>query len=87
MAQPTGKVCLSCRGTAGDRSKPGLRTTDQAVRAPEKALRSSSEPVSCAILSQKVGGSAAHLGNIGFRCAQPSSSRHRRLPPSPEHER
>ncbi len=65
MAHATGKVCPACRCMAGDRGKLSLRTTDQAVRAPEKALRSFSEPVSCAILSQKVGGSTAHLGDTG----------------------
>jgi hypothetical protein len=50
---------------AGDRAKLSLRTTDQAVRAPQKAPRSYSQPVGCAILSQKGSGSTAHLGNVG----------------------
>ena len=67
MAQATGKVCLSCLRMAGDRGKLSLRTTDQAVRAPEKALRSFSEPVSCAIWPPTGRGSTVHLGNVGWR--------------------
>jgi hypothetical protein len=49
-----------------DRGETGLRTTYQAVRAPKVALRPFSALVSCAILSQKGGGSAANLGNTGL---------------------
>ena len=66
MAQATGDVCRTHRRVDRDRGKLSLRTTDQAVWAPVEALRSSSEPVSCAILPQKVGGSTAHLGNAGI---------------------
>ena len=51
---------------AGDRGKLSLRTTDQAVRAPQRALRSFSEPVGWAILLQTVGGSTTHPGNAGL---------------------
>ena len=40
MAQLAGDVCRPCRRMDRDRGKLSVRTTDQAVWAPENALRS-----------------------------------------------
>jgi hypothetical protein len=54
---------------ARDGGKLSVRSTDQAVCAPEDAERRFSELVCWAILPRVVGGSAAHLGNVGsFVC-------------------
>ena len=45
MAQLAGDVCRPCRRMDRDRGKLSVRTTDQAVWAPENALRYFAEPV------------------------------------------
>ena len=46
---------------------PSFRRPDQALLTPANAPHAFPEPVSCAILSQAVGGWAAHLGNVGSK--------------------
>ena len=64
MARPTGEVCRAYRRMARDRGEMGLRTTDQAVQAPENALRCWAEPMDWATLPCRVGGSAVHPENV-----------------------
>ena len=65
MAQARGDMRLLRGRRAAHWLWPSFRRPDQALLTPANAPHSFPEPVSCAILSQAVGGWAAHLGNVG----------------------
>ena len=65
MAQARGDMRLLRGRRAAHWLWPSFRRPDQALLTPANAPHAFPEPVSCAILSQAVGGWAAHLGNVG----------------------
>ena len=66
MAQARGDMRLLRGRRAAHWLWPSFRRPDQALLTPANAPHPFLEPVSCAILSQAVGGCAAHLGNVGL---------------------